>query len=392
MRAIWIVLVLVSCYRRSELCSEDQDPDPDRCGGAPEDAPADTGDADAPIDTPPDSFATCAGTLVGSSIVKVCVPAGVGANVGIGAGFDTSNPANCDELPTIAGAETCVRWAEKITISQKIRFTGSRPLVLAATDSITFAAGAGIDVHSTAAGGIGAGATRDDCDSEHGLDVDGGGGGAGGSFRTQGARGGQGLNGAPGGASKAGPVLAFRVGCHGGRGGADPTVANGGLPGGAVFLVAGGSITLNDGVINASGGGGREAASRGGGAGGGSGGFIGLDAPIIVIGTATLFALGGGGSPGGTPMQPGPRGDDPSGPTAPAIQTPSPAVGPGAGGAGAGGNDPPEAGGNVTSSMLFDGGGGGGGGNGFIGWISGTAIPNNNPSIAPPPTALPDIP
>jgi hypothetical protein len=293
-------------------------------------------------------------------------------------------------VQTIAGGEVCVRWARNITVTSAVTIDGTRAVVLIATGTINLEESASIDVSSDALGTrVGAGAARNDCNTDAGFDGQGGGGGAGGSFGTTGANGGEGVTNFVGGMAAAGPSLAFRAGCHGGRGGLDTVLNNGGVPGGAIYLIAGSAITLKSGTLNASGGGGHRAATRGGGGGGGSGGFIGLDAPSINIDAMSdIFALGGGGSPGGEIDNVGKFGGDPGGPTAPAMSVLSVSGCPGDGGAGSARTAAPSVGG-PNSTITPCGGGGGGGGNGYIGIAGSVAIPSDNLRVAPPPVSLP---
>ena len=146
------------------------------------------------------------------------------------------------------------------------------------------------------------------------------GGGGGGGFQASGGGGGTALNGARAG-GPAGPPepppTRILGGCDGGIGGitgSSPSVwADGGRGGGAVQLTANGRITISGQVLaNGSGGEGGPTlppASGGGGGGGGSGGYVGLEAPAIIV-TGRLAANGGGGGEGASSSVAGDHGED----------------------------------------------------------------------------------
>jgi hypothetical protein len=150
----------------------------------------------------------------------------------------------------------------------------------------------------------------------------GSGGGGGGGFQGTGGPGGPGGNlGAAGGAG--GPVAALpliRGGCPGGAGGAAGPIAIlpatsasralGGAGGGAIRLAARLQITVA-GSIGANGAAGAGAPTRSacGGGGGGAGGYVGLDAPSLMI-SGTITANGGGGGGGGATTGAGNDGSD----------------------------------------------------------------------------------
>jgi len=346
-----------------------------------------------------------ASTCVGTGLVRVCF-APADALVLDTQNLDTDVSGTCTQILTQTdGREVCVLAATSISVIGVVTATGSRPLVLAASSSITVAITGVIDVSSTGTR-TGAGANYDPtCQMAtfraNGGEGDsgGGGGGAGGGFGSPGANGGLGDDndnqppsphkGVPGLAGAQQPVPAvLRGGCPGGSGGggANNTTSvgpPGGASGGAVYLIAGDAITLT-GHVFASGEGGRARSGAtgfmDGGAGGGSGGMIGLDAPTISI-TGIVAANGGGGSGGGDY-----DGGDPGAPGS-TLQWNVPAGGGvgapccGAqGGGGAAGTSVPTGGG-----IDISGGGGGGGGAGVV-WIDGTVI-TASPTISPPPTA-----
>lgn len=186
-----------------------------------------------------------------------------------------------------------------------LRVEGGRGFGIVATDSITLATGALIDV---SAGGAGHRTTCPGGPSRGMDDNDGAAGGGGGGFGALGGPGGIGDldNGAslPGaGGSPTVPVPAGVLGGCAGASGGDQSPANlggiAGLGGGAVYLASKASIGITMGAgINAGGGGGgggtRTAGSGdAGGGGGGSGGMIFLEAPVIR--SAGILAANGGG-------------------------------------------------------------------------------------------------
>jgi hypothetical protein len=376
-RATWLLL-LAGCYRPAAAPPCAVDPDAEGC--TPDDGAS---------DTMPDSSFTCeGGRLHGTSIVQICIPdtAIVPPSFPLDGDFNSTDPASCNQTPTIEGVEVCVLWAETITIGQG-GVIGSRPVVLVATDTLTISTGGLLNASSSSDGTrVGAGATLNDCAGSAGSgDIGGGGGsgGAGGWFEGDAGNGGQGGNSQAGGTVVGPTPLAFRPGCRGGTGRGDP--GNGGRAGGAVFLIAGARIVISAGsVINASGGGGQAAAMQSGGAGGGSGGFVGLDAPVIIV-DGVIFALGGGGSPGGGINNAGGSGKSALGPQTVAAATAGVNNCQGTGGAGGGRDAAGSPGGTGTNEC---GGGGGGGSVGVIGFANGE-VNDETTRFAPAPQMLP---
>lgn len=273
--------------------------------------------------------------------------------------LDTNVAGNC----TVVDANIngiCVVVAETIDITSRLRSIGPRPLVLVATQELSISGRVDVSSHE---GDLGAGVSTTVC--ANGAGPSGLGGGAGGAFGGQGGRGGNDTGGTSGPSSS--PPVALRGGCRGqGGGGPFGIGGDGGHGGGSVYLIAGGSISV-DGAINASGAGGRGAnlsvvAGGGGGGGGGSGGMIVLDAPTVGI-TGEVFANGGGGGGGANAVENGGSGDDPA--SADAM----PDGGTNAPGAGKGGRGTVgmfvDGGVGETRSVLTTGGGGGGGGAGY---------------------------
>jgi hypothetical protein len=349
---------------------------------------------DAAIDTPPPVDAqVCFGT---TTLVKICLEAAPTQALVISSKMqiDTGDPTMCAR--TTSGADNyCVLAGTDINITARLRGVGPKPLVLIASGAITSSAAGEIDVGSHRARGLGepeAGAGVELAVCNAGTPPDSRGGGAGGSFLGKGGNGGTGaVVGSDGGTAGAAvnDVTALRAGCpgQGGDGGNFP--GGKGLGGGAVFLIAGTSITIG-GTINAAGeGGGGSAADLSGGGGGGSGGMIGLDAPTVAV-TGLLLASGGGGGEGSRENLNGNGGDGAD----PTTTDPAPggdriphdtATGNGGNGsqaevAGSGNNGGP---GLSGSGGVRGGGGGGGGGTGIIKAPTNATVGLTSPPLAP---------
>jgi hypothetical protein len=330
---------------------------------------------DAPLDTRP---------CFGSGPVVVCLLAlpTMPLVIDIDQALDTSSlcPAYDDPVQPY-----CVLAGTDITISKRMRATGSKPLVLVATNLIEISGE--LDASSKRGSARGPGAEPAGCVA---ITPTAAGGGPGG---THGGRGGAG--GAGAGAVTPSALVrppAFEPGCAGtqgarsagGQGGA------GGAGGGAVFLIA--PMIRIDGTLNASGAGGSGGTSTGttvvGGGGGGAGGTLALDAPTVQFGVmARVFANGGGGGEGaaGAPGT-GAPGADPTATTAGTRAAGGTGIytieGDGGGGS-VGANLDGLGGGGGTNA-----GGGGGGGAGTI-WILTTPIIEVGAIVSPAPTAAP---
>jgi len=254
-----------------------------------------------------------------------------------------------------------------------IRAIGPRGFAIVASDTITIADSARIDV---SVGGAGAQTTCRSGPIAGASLGDGAGGGGGGAFGGPGGRGGDGnMDGDPslgglGGTALATAPLGPLGGCPGADGGlgADPG-GLGGAGGGVVFLASATAIEIaaNAG-IHAGGGGGaggeRSSGNYGdaGGGGGGSGGMIFLEAPRVVSAGA-LAANGGGGGEGSGDGSGGDAGD------AGALATVRASGGSGGSVSGtSGGNGGAVIGleGEPVTSREKGGAGGGGGGAGFV--------------------------
>lgn len=316
----------------------------------------------------------------------------------------------CDQVESPAGGvPLCVVTGTQITINNT-RAQGSRPLVIVATESITITGN--LDVSSRRGQTAGAGANAAGCmmNAIEGEDDGGGGGGGGGggfgagggnaglgdTNRSNGGGAGTEATGGTGGGMSVGAFI--RGGCRGGDGGST-NGNNGGSGqgtnhgpgsngGGAVYLIAQGSITVQtNGAIYASGGGGNGGnTTSGGGGGGGSGGLIGLDAMTITV-DGKLAANGGGGG-GGAGNTDGGDGGDGAQPGVTAMWNQRAAAG--TGGTQSPSQNTPGGQGGATGNLAGEaspasvgGSGGGGGGVGVI-WVHGTLT---GTQLSPPMTA-----
>jgi hypothetical protein len=392
-----ICLVLPACfhpnYERPTCGPGGQCPDGLTCrgqvcesGSAPEDASIDASldaaiDAaiDAPHDAPPEA-AVCFG-----SFLNICLPSAPSAQLAIDelSLVDTGNSPLC--APVTSGGDFCVLTGTTITITATLRATGSKPLVLIASDSLTISVTGSIDVGSHRGANPETGANSDPATGcAAGTAPGTRAGGAGGSFAGAGGNGGDGGNGGSGGqrGNPSGPVSQLRGGCAGQDGeGTNRGVRGHG--GGAVLLIA--PSIDHSGAINAAG----EGSSAGtdnssGGGGGGAGGMIVLDATTIT-GNGLLLANGGGGGEGSGTDTAGENGADPIG-TGAALGGND-----GSGNGGNGGNGSAGAAGggggggaNGTNGGTPGGGGGGGGGAGLIQARTGQNLgPNVSPAVTP---------
>ena len=375
--AVFMAFGVACCggsYSAEDAAVNDAGSDPDT--GSPADAasPLDTGsdagfaDSSAPSCFGPAGWTVCLTILP----TKTFVPP---------ATIDTETSSDClTSIPTSwssAGQpDACIIAARTITITSGVTVTGKLPLVLVATDSITV--GARLEVASHRGGAVGPGANSADCPAyttaPQPSNVAGfGGGGAGASFGTVGGAGGPGNGtatnrGLPTVAETAHPKT-LRGGCRGQSGGAGLAPAGiGGNGGGAVYLVAGNTITLMpSGAINASGAGATGGGHYSGGAGGGSGGMIALHAASIAASAgATLVANGGGAASGTDVNANGADGAEPSPSAATAPAKGGTLGGNGNGGNGFAGSSAATNGFGPPSGVGGVGGGGGGGGGGFI--------------------------
>jgi hypothetical protein len=287
-------------------------------------------------------------------------------------------------VPQPNGPEVCVKLARSWDIRANYRALGARPLALVALDGIRISGS--LDA-SSQLNVIGPGAmTQTGCHPPlvggSSASTSPGGGGGGGALTGIGGPGGG--AGATAGGNGGLPILMIdklRAGCAGANGGSYMNEGGGvgGLGGGGVYLISGTSIIVT-GRINASGSGGNAPLIKKGGSGGGSGGFIGLDAKSYTIDVnARIFAVGGGGSSGGTTTGIGQAGgvsaagSDGAGGTTADVAT------------GVGGTGKPVHGMNGGAGTT-GGGGGGGGSGGFIGAVGMLVAPSG--TIVPPHQAM----
>ena len=348
---------------------------------------------DAGPDVPPPDARVCFGTAP-FTVCFTAPPTGA-IDVSMPTTFNTDTGTVIGTLltcttPMSGGTGYCVLAADTINIGAPLRAIGMKPLVLVAATSISVPAAGSIDVGSHRMGlmdslGAGADSTAGCNAGTSPVSANGtSGGGAGGSFSGAGGTGGNGGNG--GGAagtrgSTINSVATVRGGCPGQEGAGNMKGARG-HGGGAVFLIAGNTITVG-GTISAGGeGGGGATGMDSGGGGGGAGGMIGFDAATIMF-TGTLIANGGGGAQGSGNTANGNPGGDATSTSAAAGGSGGSTVG-GNGGAGSAGI---AAGGGTAG---FDGsatnGGGGGGGGGGAGLIKGppaSLATNVSPAATP---------
>ena len=354
------------------------------CRSMAEFAPAT--DTESPDAGTPDASASGGEVLdcFGTQLLKVCITPSSLTGVTISAPL-TINTDNM-EMCTAIG-KYCVVVATTLTINAALRATGTKPLVLLASDSILVNQLIDVGSHRSPTESIGAGADPVTClaGALPGTSA----GGAGGSFAGTGGSGGAGGDGGSGGlpASATTPIPALRGGCRG-QDGDGPGKGVGGHGGGAVYLIAGNRISITGPGINAAGEGGTGGAVvnvMSGGGGGGAGGMIGLDAPTITC-TGLILANGGGGGQGSGTIVPGATGSDPAGINAASGGTHDQPEGSGCGGDGGSGSSG-TVGGSGAGGGAFrcgaPGGGGGGGGGGGAGIIKAPATANLGAQLSP---------
>ena len=279
----------------------------------------------------------------------------------------------------------CVIAADTLNVTGTVTVTGSKPLVLVAVTTLDVTGTLDASSHRTGGEQIGADADPATCDAGTAPGIHGG--GAGGSFGSIGGNGGGDNNAMHAGTAGAAQttLATLRGGCPGQAGNAGAgTAGTAGHGGGAVYLIAGTSITIGA-AINASGETGTGGMAGGAGGGGaGAGGLIALDAPMVTN-TGTIFANGGGGGEGAGGVS---IGNTPADPTA--TTTTGGTGGTNAGGDGGAGavNSTPAApgldGGPLPGGNSA-GGGGGGGGAGLIKLYQAATIGGAG-TVSPPPS------
>ncbi len=310
-------------------------------------------------------------------------PAAPSGQLTIQANIDTDNDPGCDKIGQGTDAPlVCMIAADSIVVPTGHHYvSGGNALVLVAATTI--------DVQGTLdASGTPTTTpvTNSVCNNVSGgsfAATGTGGGGGGGAFGDVSGTGGAGgtANAEGGnGASAISSIIVVRAGCAGAPGGTfDPfgTTSLGGVPGGAIYMIAGTSVTVESGgVVLANGGGGGGAAANEGGGGGASGGLVGFDSLVVDI-EGTVTADGGGGGGGGG-ANAGDNGGAAQGTTHGAGSIPG-----GAGGDGEDGFTSPGDGVSATNGTM--GGGGGAGGSYGVVWIHSPAPNIAASSIDPPP-------
>ena len=268
-----------------------------------------------------------------------------------------------------------------------LRIAGSRPLIIAAWQTIEIAGTVDVGSHADS---LGAGASDQDCTAMVGENDGfggGSGGGGGGGFQGPGGKGGLGDDdGSPNVGGDGGDMLALpafpRGGCSGANSGhqsiSSTTVSHGGHGGGALQLTARLSIT-STGTLTAGGQGGEGAPvnTECGGGGGGAGGYLGFEAPSLHL-AGTIAANGGGGGASSRSVA-GDPGNDGAASTTPA------AGGDGITGCsqpgGPGSSVSPMTEGVPASTMKMPCGGGGGGGG--AGWVVAYGPFTGSPAFSP---------
>jgi hypothetical protein len=312
---------------------------------------------------------------------SLCLSAAPTAPLSLSGTYDTDACTGGEVLGQGGGGrpDLCVRAGTMVTVSGTYTVRGTLPHVVIATQSLTVGAGTRIDVSSSSATDIGAGANFGCGSMPPTSDSGGAGGGAGGSFGSAGGTGGRGSAGSIAGGTAgltANPGF-LRGGCRGQAGGnASGSGGRGGNSGGAIYLVSDGTLTIS-GEIDASGEGGRGGTGKAGGGGGGSGGMIVLHGQTSTMISGSIWANGGGGGGGADANDNGLAGAKSNGPTTR-----------GAGGNG-GDEGGPGGGGAIEGTPAapgVQGGKGGGGGGGGTGRVKVLSPFTSSGTISPAPS------
>jgi len=328
-------------------------------GGNP---PADAGiDAAVINDAPPDARLFCYGTAP----ISICFAAAPTGTQSFSGTIDTGISTMCATNVVSGGTGLCVLAAGAITIDGRLRGTGTKPLVLLATNSITISAAIDVGSHRNATPETGAGADPADCANTAGTPPAIGGGGAGGSFLGRGGAGAVSVktNSTGGVSGTAANNVVLRGGCRG-QDGEGTNKGTGGSGGGALLLIAG-TITIGADITAGGEGGTGGSQNTSGGGGGGAGGMIWLDAPVVTNLLSNLVLANGGAGGEGSGNNAGDPGQDSTATTAAGGGNQGTVNG-GDGGDGSAGIAAGAGAGGNPGSGANGGGGGGGGGSGLI--------------------------
>jgi hypothetical protein len=306
---------------------------------------------------------------LGAGTFTICPDVALSDAVTLGSELITDSSPQCVAVSAPGWSQNgqpaaCIVFARAITVNNTWVW-GSRPLVLVATETITITNVLDASAHRGYGGPASNASTCSAPLAWPGPNA----GGPGGSFMTTGGDGGAHTNptGTAGlaGAAVSTPPTVLRGGCPGFVGADNFASSSYGYGGGAVYLVAGTSITvMNGAIINASGDGAAAGVdASNGGSGGGSGGMIVLHAASIAADGAFIVANGGGGAQGGDATKYGAAGGVPVA-TTPFVAAPGGSGnGGGNGGAGFAQGFAATSGASATNA---NGAGGGGGGAGYI--------------------------
>ena len=222
--------------------------------------------------------------------------------------LNTDIDARCRTYAQAGGSAVCLIYVSAVTIAMtgSLTVTGSRPLAIASTSTLTIAGAIDVSRHVSQVG-----PAVDNAASAFAMvpepDPGGGGGAAGATFTLLGGDGGVGDSdnslgqddtALPGTHGPSTPITTvLRGGCRGQDGGAEEAGGGaggtGGHSGGALYLYAAQRLEIPGSVL-ATGARGEGGESQAGGGGGGSGGLVVIESQLITI-TGQLSANGGGG-------------------------------------------------------------------------------------------------
>lgn len=360
---------------------------------------ANSTDAAVPGDVLIDGGTPCvAGFLDLCKQAAPSIPLDIADAQSINTGPSNTDP-RCHTLTQPGGSDVCLIYATAVTITGtgSLTATGSRPLAIASSSTLTIDGTIDVGSHGPQRGPA-VDAASCNFAKFPGVDLGGGGGGAGGSFTLSGGDGGTGDNdnsaspsgtAVPGMHGASATISVLRGGCAGQTGGDESSGAGGnggtgGHSGGALYLFAREGLQIT-GNVRATGAGGNGGQVQAGGGGGGTGGLVVIESPTITV-SGQISANGGGGGQGGGRLSGVPHSgnagnDGTLGTTA------------AAGGSGAAGGDVRlgfgGAGGSLTAAVTGTtadfGGGGGGGAAGVIKLLGTQQLSGSTISPAPTP-------